>query len=160
MTDISTLIDPSCGLKIYDRVVPIKPLNAGETLENYNKSNKEQSKQRSELIRCSYLSATIAISIIFIIIMIILLMSNLTATTKIMITIGTLLIGGFLVYISGVLAGRKYDVEQVVFNDIYKDTNWNIQEATRLYNQRKEAELERESKMAAARMQANAFKTR
>ena len=33
-----------------------------------------------------------------------------------------------------------------------------IQEATRLYNQKKEAELERESKMATARMQADAFK--
>jgi hypothetical protein len=156
MTDIATLIDPTCGLRDYDRIVPIKPLSAGETSENYNQNIMEQSKQRSEVIRCAYFSAGLGLIIIAIIIIIIIFVYG--TQNKPLIILGIFLVGGFLVFISGWMAGRKYDVEQTIFNDMYKDTNWDKKEATRLYNKRKEAELERQAKLEAARIQADAFR--
>jgi hypothetical protein len=153
--DIASLVDPTCGLRDYDRIVPIKPTNAGESQENYDRGIEDQKKQRGEVIRCAYFSAAIGLTIITIIIIIMLFVSK--TENKVIIILGLLLFAGLGVFGSGFIAGRKYDIEQTVFNDIYKDTNWNKEEAHRLYNQRKQAELERQAKMDAARMQANAF---
>jgi len=148
MASLINLIKPSCGLSDLDRAVPLNPNDS-----EYVKNVKEVEKQRGEIINCGYLKVSIGCVIVFIIVLIgLFLQKNMTFTSKavIMILLGAAF-GGFI-FASRLLFSRNYDVEQTIFNGIYEDSGWDLKKTRDIYEQRKQAELDRESRMSAASM--------